>query len=103
MPSSHAWNRDFTWEPHTGPLHVVTTEQAKAYDEDGLFVLDDAIDPSTLAVVSAAIGPFEEKTTEFLRTQPDGKLLIAGAEAITFTTHLVTRSPVLRAFAGSPL
>ena len=89
----HPWNSGFTWEA-TG------NDQ---FDELGFFVLDDAIDPAELAEVTAAIDPFEERTTEFLRTQPDGKLMIADAEAITFTTHLVTRSPRLRAFATAPV
>ena len=40
----HPWNTDFTWTDHTGPFRRVTAEQARAYDEQGFFVLHDAID-----------------------------------------------------------
>jgi ectoine hydroxylase-related dioxygenase (phytanoyl-CoA dioxygenase family) len=89
----HPWNDRFTWQA-TGH---------DQFDEQGYFLLEDAIDKSDLAEVTAEIDPFEGRTTEFLRTQPDGKLMIADADAITFTTHLVTRSPRLRGFAAAPV
>jgi phytanoyl-CoA hydroxylase len=89
----HPWNTGFEWQP-TGH---------DQFDEQGFFVLDDAIDGAELAEVTAEIDPFEERMTAFLRTQPDGKLMIAAAEAITFTTHLVTRAARLREFAAAPV
>src|SRR4051812_44261522 len=87
----HPWSNGFDWQA-TGH---------DQFDEQGYFLLEDAIDKSDLAEVAAAIDPFEERTTEFLRTLPDGKLSIADADAITFTIHLVTRSPRLRQFAAA--
>jgi len=89
----HPWNTAFEWQA-TGH---------DQFDEQGFFLLEDAIDASELAEVTAEIDPFEERMTAFLRTQPDGRLMIADAEAITFTTHLVTRAPRLREFAAGPV
>lgn len=99
----HPHNRSFSWEPHRGPYRRVTPEQARDYDERGFFVLDDAFDAPTLERVVSEIDPWEEKTTAFLRARPGGKLFIAQADAITFSTHLVTRSPFLRALAAGPV
>jgi ectoine hydroxylase-related dioxygenase (phytanoyl-CoA dioxygenase family) len=52
-----------------------------------------------MARVIAEIDPFEQKSEAFLRKQPGGRLHIARADEITFTTHLVARSPFLREFA----
>jgi phytanoyl-CoA hydroxylase len=39
---------------------------------------------------------------EALRRRPDGRLFIAEAGGITFTTHLASRVPLLRRFASGP-
>jgi phytanoyl-CoA hydroxylase len=99
----HALNRDFEWQPRRGPFRIVTPEQATSYNENGFFVLEDAFDPDTVEAVIAEIDPWEAKVEAFLRTQQDGKLFIARANEITFTTHLVARSQRLRAFcSGQP-
>jgi len=97
----HPLNRDFVWPQHAGPFRRVTPEQARAYDEQGFFVLEDALDPATLARVVAEIDPWERKVEDFLRGLPDRKAFIARADEITFTTHLVQRSPELRTFVAS--
>jgi phytanoyl-CoA hydroxylase len=101
-PERHHWNTGFTWQGATERRAVVTDDQAAQWDRDGFFLLEGALEPGELAAVQAAIDPFEERTTEWLREQ-GGSALIADAEAITFTTHLVTRSPVARAFAAGPV
>jgi hypothetical protein len=53
----HPWNTEFTWPEHTGPFRRVTPEQAKAYDEQGFFVLEAAIDAETVAALDAEIAP----------------------------------------------
>jgi len=92
----HPWNSGFLWHMPSGPYRRATTEQARAYDEQGYFLLEDALDPEMVAAIRAEIDPWEQRTTEFLRTRPGGRLFIADAEAITFTVHLVTRSRYLR-------
>jgi ectoine hydroxylase-related dioxygenase (phytanoyl-CoA dioxygenase family) len=99
----HPWNTGFDWPEHPGPYRVVTPDQAKAYDEQGFFVLEDAIDPATLAALDAAIEPFDREVLEFLRTQPDGRFSIAGVDTVSIAVHLAPRSPVLRDFCASPL
>jgi ectoine hydroxylase-related dioxygenase (phytanoyl-CoA dioxygenase family) len=99
----HAWNRDFAWQPPRGAFRRIDAAQARSWDEQGYFVLEDAFDAATVQRVIAEIDPFEQKSEAFLRKQPGGRLHIARADEITFTTHLVARSPYLREFARSPV
>ncbi len=99
-PALHERNVDFRWETPEGPYRCISAEQGCAWDEQGWFVLEDAFDPDTIGRVTSAIDPLEEEVTAFLKTRPDGKLLIAEDGNITFTTHVVTRDPVLRAFCA---
>jgi ectoine hydroxylase-related dioxygenase (phytanoyl-CoA dioxygenase family) len=99
----HVWNTSFAWPRHTGPFRRVTEEQARAYDELGFFVLEDALDQDTLAVLEAEIAPYDERALEFLRGQPAGRFNIAGVDTVSIALHLVTHSPALRAFCASSL
>ena len=101
-PTRHERNTAFSWRGATGAGRRVSGAQARQWDEDGYFLLEGALDPAQLEQVRGAIDPFEERTTAWLRDQ-GGSALIADAEAITFTTHLVTRSDVARAFAAGPV
>ena len=51
----HELNKDFRWEPRGGPYRRITEEQARAYDEQGFFVLEDAFDPVTMEEVVAEL------------------------------------------------
>ena len=101
----HPRSVDFTWKPtRPGPFRFVTVEQAAAYDEAGFFVIEDAFDPETVGKVIAEIDPIEHELEDLLRKADGGRIFIARADEITFTTHLVTRSALLREFvASSPL
>jgi phytanoyl-CoA hydroxylase len=99
----HPWNTAFEWQRHQGPFRVVSEEQARAYDERGFFVLEDAVDPETVITLDAEIAPFDEQALEFLRGQPEGRLSLAGVDTVSIALHLVRRSPALRAFCASPL
>ena len=88
--------------PSDPPFTTVTAEQAACYDEDGFFVLEDALDADTVAALLAEIDPFERELEEDLRQLEGGKAFIARADEITFTTHLVTRSERLRSFVAEP-
>jgi len=99
----HELNRAFHWEPHQGPFRRVGAEQARAYDEQGFFVLEDAFDAETMRSVIAEIDPMEEQVEAFLKTREDGKLFIARSGEITFTPHLVMRSKTLRDFVSGPV
>ena len=102
-PPRHARNVGFEWLDHEGPFRVVTPEQARQYDELGYFVLDDALAPGEVDELLEAIDPFEHRAEEALREMDGGRFFIARADEITFTTHLVERSPRLRRFTSSAL
>ena len=102
-PPAHERNTAFTWSQHHGPFRVVTAEQARRYDEDGFFVLEDALGPAEVDALIGAIDPFEERQADALRELEGGRFFIARADEITFTTHLVLQSPVLRQFTRSAL
>jgi ectoine hydroxylase-related dioxygenase (phytanoyl-CoA dioxygenase family) len=102
-PAVHQLNTAFSWVDHGGPFRTLTREQARQYDEDGFFVLADALTPGDVAALLEAIDPFEAKGEEALRAMEGGRFFIARADEITFTTHLVARSALLRRFTSSAL
>lgn len=99
----HPWNRDFTWATHEGPFNVLTPEQAAQFDRDGFVVLPNVFDPFMVAGALHEIDRFEEELEAVLRQVDGGRVAIAEAGAITFTTHLVKRSELLREFAAEPV
>ena len=102
-PVVHELNTSFSWADHRGPFRTVTPEQARQYDERGYFVLEGALGPVEVDELTAAIDPFEAHQEEALRSMEGGRFFIARADEITFTTHLVLRSPLLRRFTSSAL
>jgi len=102
-PVAHERSTTFTWSEHAGPFRVVTAEQADQYDENGFFVLEDALGPTEVDAVIRAIDPLEERQADALRELEGGRFFIARADEISFTTHLVTQSPLLREFTRAAL
>jgi len=101
-PALHPWNRDFAWVDHaTTSLRLLEPEQVRAFDENGYLLLEGAFEAETVAGLVEDFDPIEAQVTAFLRTRDGGRLFIADAEAITFCTHLVTRSERARHFCGS--
>lgn len=96
-------SRDFTWRPSHPPYRLISADQAAAYDRDGYFLFENAFTAAEMDFVSDAVAPFEEATEAFLRRRKGGRMLIAKADAITFTIHLVTKSQVLRQFSLHPV
>lgn len=93
----HPWNRDFQWSlprPKIGALDPALLEQ---FDQEGFFVLENLLTADEVRRTIEAIDKLEAENEAFLRAQPEGRMHIAEAGAITFTTHIVTRSPWLRA------
>jgi ectoine hydroxylase-related dioxygenase (phytanoyl-CoA dioxygenase family) len=72
------------------------------FDRDGFVVVPDVFTAAELAPVVDELDRFEAEVEAFLAGRDDQRLAIAEAGAITFTTHLVTRSERLRAFARHP-
>lgn len=99
----HELNTDFEWRVSDGPLRRLTEAQANQYDSAGYFLLEKVFTAEEIKAVREAINPFEHEFEEMLRDKFNGKLFIAKAEAITFTTFLVKRSETLKAFAQHPV
>ena len=99
----HPWNIDFTWRTPGGPFRALDAAQARQFDEHGFVVLEDVIDLQVLAEVREACDRAEARVEEFLQSQESGRMSIAESGAITFSTHLVTRDPVCRAFSAHPV
>jgi hypothetical protein len=97
----HPLNRAFEWKPVVGPFRRITQAQARSFNENGFFVLEDAIDRETVARVIAEIDPREAKMEEFVRAQPGKRMMIYEANGISFTIHLVRHSQFLREFSAS--
>ena len=98
----HALNTSFSWRSPVGPFRRLTDDQAAQFDRDGYVVIEDLVDPSTLAEVTRTIDAFEAKVDAFLKQQPDERMMIAESGALTVTLHVASRSAVLRALVSSP-
>jgi len=98
----HPWNHDFTWRSRAVPPHTLTPAQEAQFDRDGYVVVEDVLDAGEVERALAEIDPIEAQTDAYLRTRPDGRLTILESGAITFSIHLVARSPVLRRLAAHP-
>ncbi len=100
-PARHPYNESFQWQP--SPVRGRLPEGLAArFDAEGFCLYEGAFDADRVARAIAEIDPWEEKVESFLRTREDGKLFIARAGEITFSTHLVTRSAYLRELSAAP-
>lgn len=99
----HPWNHGFSWTAPRGPFRRVTPAQAAAFDTDGFFVLEDAIDPATVTTLVDAIEPLDREVMEFLATRPDGRFSIAGVDTVSIALHPAARSDACRDFCRSRL
>jgi phytanoyl-CoA hydroxylase len=102
-PPLHPWNKDFTWQTAEGPFQILDAGQAANFDRDGYFLFPDAFADDEITAIRSEIDGFEIRTEEFLATQPEGRLFIAEAGAVSFTVHLATQSDLLRHFAAHPI
>jgi ectoine hydroxylase-related dioxygenase (phytanoyl-CoA dioxygenase family) len=98
-PTLHRWNTGFEWKDRTGPFRFLTDDQVRHFDELGFVVVPRLVDDELLEQVIAETDRFEAKTTAFLSGLDGERISIAENGAITFTAHLVARSPVLRALS----
>jgi ectoine hydroxylase-related dioxygenase (phytanoyl-CoA dioxygenase family) len=97
----HPWNTSFEWRrPGTTPRRL-TSDQVDAFDRDGWLVVEQLLDPSTVAELVAELDAIEAETAKFLRSQPDSRFVISESDAITFTPHLVPRSDAARRLSRS--
>jgi phytanoyl-CoA hydroxylase len=97
----HPWNTSFSWVDRAGPPTTLTTAQVEAFDADGYVVLPELVDAPTLRSAREEIDTFEAEVDALLRSS-GGRFSIAETGAITFATHLVTRSERLRDLSRHP-
>jgi phytanoyl-CoA hydroxylase len=98
----HPWNTDFTWDDRTGPFSTLGAEQVAQFDELGFVVVPDLLDTELVARVLDEIDGFEREMDAFLASRKEGRMSIAETGAITFSIHLVARSPLLRGVSTHP-
>ncbi|MHB8662409.1 MAG: phytanoyl-CoA dioxygenase family protein [Acidimicrobiales bacterium] len=98
----HPWNVGFEWVDRVGPFRQLSAEQVRQFDDLGFVVVPDILEPSFLGAVRDEIDEFEAPLEAALREVDGGRVSIAEADAITFTTHLVTRSKLLRDVSRHP-
>jgi ectoine hydroxylase-related dioxygenase (phytanoyl-CoA dioxygenase family) len=101
-PALHPWNRGFEWHDAEGPFEALSAEAVVAFDRDGFVVIENVFDARDVAEVRDEVDRFEGEVEAFLSAQKGGRISIAESGAITFTTHLVTRSELLRDVARHP-
>jgi len=95
-------SRDFVWrERRPARPRRLTAEQLAAFDARGFVKLERVFSADEIAAVTRAIDPLEAKAEAQLRAA-GGRISISDADAITFTTHVVRKSPLLRDFAAHP-
>src|SRR3954451_12925695 len=94
----HELNTAFTWVDHPGPWRGLTADQARQFDEDGFTVIPGAFPTDVIGEVRDAIDEQEAQLEAALRRSHDGNIFIYRADEITFTTHIVARSQVVRDF-----
>ena len=99
--TAHALNESFSWPDATGPFRLVSVDQAKAWNEQGYFLLENVISAADLEMLRAEIDPLEQKANLFLRGLEGKKQFIARADELTFFPHIVLRSNPVKAFVAS--
>ncbi len=97
----HPWNTTFSWTDRAGPFTALSSEQVGDFDRLGFIVVPDLVEPATLTAARAEIDRFEAEVDDLLQ-QAGGRVSIAETGAITFATHLVTRSEQLRELSRHP-
>jgi ectoine hydroxylase-related dioxygenase (phytanoyl-CoA dioxygenase family) len=101
-PKLHPLNRGFAWQAYRPAVLRCLTDAAFAqFNDEGFTLLKNVFSRAEIEAVIAAIDPLEAKSESWLREQ-GGRVSIATADVITFTTHLVRKSQVLRDFAKHP-
>ncbi|MBV9329950.1 MAG: phytanoyl-CoA dioxygenase family protein [Alphaproteobacteria bacterium] len=100
LPVLHPLNRDFAWIDRGGmPLRRLTPAQRSQFNTEGFVLLPQVFSAQEIADVVREIDPLEARGEAWLR-EKGGQVSISTADVITFTTHLVCKSQLLRDFAA---
>ncbi|MBW2446937.1 MAG: phytanoyl-CoA dioxygenase family protein [Deltaproteobacteria bacterium] len=89
----HELNQGFDWKNREGPFRLISDEQAQQYNESGFLVFEDVFDADTIERLTEELDPIEQKLEELIDEHFGGRMFITRTGEITFTPHVVTRSP----------
>jgi ectoine hydroxylase-related dioxygenase (phytanoyl-CoA dioxygenase family) len=99
-PRPHPLSTDFVWQDEgRRSLRQLTAAERDAYNAQGYVKLTNVFSRPEIDAVISAIDPLEAKGEDWLRSK-GGQVSISTADVITFTTHLVRKSKVLKDFAA---
>jgi phytanoyl-CoA hydroxylase len=103
MTTAHPDNTSFEWSdrPRDG-MRRLTAEQVRHFDSHGYVLVPDAIPADTIAAVRSEIDDWERHAIDFAVPMEGGTMQIASKDQISFTIHLVSRSPAARSLACHP-
>lgn len=96
--TQHPLNTSFTWPEQEGANNFLNSSQLESWNKHGYFLLENALDVELLKQVEEEIDPLEADYEAELVKQ-GGQFGISKADALTFTTHVVTRSKLLKLFS----
>lgn len=96
---AHPLNQSFVWQQPDPPYELITEEQARAYRQQGGFVLEGAFTAQEVAELTAELDPIEEASNARLADIPQGQPTIARENEIVFQAHVVQSSPLARRFS----
>ncbi|HVV35099.1 MAG TPA: phytanoyl-CoA dioxygenase family protein [Acidimicrobiales bacterium] len=99
----HPWNdgSDFALPPRPA-ASVLTDDQRAQFERDGYTVVENIFAGDELAQLTAELDDLEAQTERWLAKQDNGRVNIAEAGAITFTTWCVLRSEAARRATQHP-
>ena len=102
-PKPHPLSRDFVWtDADPDRPRRLSSGAIEAFNRLGFVKLEAIFRDDEIESVTREIDPLEARGEEWLRSR-GGQVSISTADVITFTTHLVVRSPYLRRFTASRL
>lgn len=98
----HPLNKGFTWPDQVGPFKQISETQAAAWNSEGYFLYENAFQSPLLKELIEAFDSFDSQTEAFLEDN-GGQFGISRANQLTFTTHLVEKSALAKAFTVDPI
>ncbi len=88
----HPWNGSFKWRrPGINPRRLAN-DQVDSFHRNGWLIVEDLLDQTTIANLTADLDTIEVEAAAFIRAQSDRRLVISGSDAITFAPHVVLSS-----------
>ena len=99
---AHPWNSDFAWKRSDIAPTRLSDDQLDQFHNEGWIVVEDLIDPATLAQVRDELDVIEQSYDELLKTVPDERMFIAESGAIVFAPHAVKQSEAARNVSRHP-